>query len=37
MTAFDSIVNIMFLCDIIMQFFMAYYDSDYNLVDSKKV
>ena len=37
MTIFDSIVNIMFLCDIILQFFIAYYDGDYNIVDSKKV
>jgi hypothetical protein len=32
-TAFDSVVNLLFLCDIIIQFFTAYYDSDYNIVD----
>ena len=37
MTIFDSLVNIMFLCDIIMQFFTAYYDVDYNIVDQRKV
>ncbi len=37
MTVFDSVVNIMFLCDIILQFFTAFYDADYNIVDSRKV
>ena len=37
MTVFDSAVNIMFLCDIILQFFTAFYDGDYNIVDSRKV
>jgi hypothetical protein len=30
---FDSVINIIFLCDIVVQFFTAYYDSDYNIVD----
>jgi hypothetical protein len=37
LTIFDSLVNIMFLCDIILQFFTAYYDIDYNIVDQRKV
>ena len=37
MTIFDSAVNILFLCDIILQFFTAFYDGDYNIVDSRKV
>ncbi len=36
-TIFDSLVNMMFLCDIIMQFFTAFYDIDYNIVDTRKV
>ncbi len=34
---FDSVINIIFLCDIVVQFFTAYYDSDYNIVDERKV
>lgn len=37
MTVFDSGVNLLFLCDIIVQFFTAFYDSDYNIVDQRKV
>ena len=37
MTVFDSAVNILFLCDIIVQFFTAFYDIDYNIVDQRKV
>ena len=37
MTIFDGVVNILFLCDIIVQFFTAFYDGDYNIVDGKKV
>jgi hypothetical protein len=37
MTVFDSAVNLLFLCDIIMQFFTAFYDADYNIVDQRKV
>ncbi len=37
MVILDGIVNILFLCDIVVQFFTAFYDADYNIVDEKKV
>ena len=37
MTVFDSGVNLLVLCDIIVQFFTAFYDSDYNIVDQRNV
>jgi hypothetical protein len=37
MTIFDTCINIIFLCDIVVQFFTAYYDGDYNIVDQRKV
>lgn len=37
MNIFDSFVNIIFLCDVVVQFFTAFYDIDYNIVDDRKV
>lgn len=37
MNIFDNFVNIIFLCDVVVQFFTAFYDIDYNIVDDRKV
>jgi hypothetical protein len=35
MTIFDSIINILFLIDIGIQFCSAFYDLDYKIVDDR--
>jgi hypothetical protein len=34
---FDTILNLIFLVDIIINFISAHYDSDFNIVDDYKV
>ncbi len=36
-TIFESIMNIMFLVDITIQFCSAFYDLDFNIIDDRKV
>ena len=37
MTMFEQIMNLFFLVDMILVFYSAYHDADYNTVDSHKV
>ncbi len=36
-TIFDSVINLMFLVDITIQFSSAFYDLDFNIIDDRKV
>lgn len=36
-TIFDSLINLMFLVDITIQFCSAFYDLDFNIIDDRKV
>ena len=36
-TVIDSIVDTVFLVDILLNFFFAYHDDEYNLIDDRKV
>ena len=37
MIGIDSVINICFLIDIFINFFSAFYDDEYNLIDEHKV
>lgn len=34
---FDSFMNLMFLCDIVINFLSAFYDDEFNIIDDYKV
>ena len=36
-TVIDGIVDTLFLIDIVLNFFFAYHDDEYNLIDDRKV
>jgi hypothetical protein len=36
-TIFDSLINLFFLVDMVIQFNSAFYDPDFNIIDDRKV
>lgn len=34
---FDSVINVLFFIDVMIQFNTAFYDSDFNIIDDRKV